>query len=262
VLIVIDVGNTNTVIGALEGTRLVHHWRISTISRTTDEVGMLLLQLMGHQGIALGAVQGAAISCVVPSHIYSLEKACRRYLSVDPMVVGRGLRTGMRVRTDNPREVGADRIVNAVAAMEHHQGPLVVVDFGTATTFDCVNADGDYVGGAIAPGFRISADALFERTAKLPRIEVERTDRAIGTNTVASMQAGMFWGYVGLVDGLARRCKEELRARYDGAKVPCIATGGLANLIGAACEEVDEVDLDLTLHGLRVLWELNRRVRS
>lgn len=259
-LIVIDVGNTNTVIGALRGDRIVHRWRISTLSRTTDEFGMLMLQLFEHVGLAPGQVAGAAVSCVVPSLLFNIEKACRRYLSVDAMVVGRGIRTGMRVRTDNPREVGADRIVNAVAALERHDGPLVIVDFGTATTFDCVSIDGDYVGGAIAPGFRISADALFERTAQLPRVEVERPERAIGTNTVASMQSGLFWGYVGLVDGLARRCKEELAAR-SGKEARCLATGGLAHLIGGACDEVDEVDADLTLQGLRLLWFLNQRRR-
>lgn len=261
-LLVIDVGNTNTVIGALSGQEIVERWRISTVSRTTDEVGLLVLELLEHRDLSAADIRGAAISCVVPSLLYSLEKACRRYLDTDPIVVGRGMKTGMRVCTDNPREVGADRIVNAVAALERHDSPLVVVDFGTATTFDCVNDVGDYIGGAIAPGFRISADALFERTAKLPRIEVERTEHAIGTNTVASMQAGMFWGYVGLVEGLARRCKDELRGRFPGSTVPCIATGGLANLIGAACDEVDEVDNDLTLQGLRILWERNQPRRT
>ncbi|NOY26888.1 MAG: type III pantothenate kinase [Oligoflexia bacterium] len=260
-LLVIDVGNTNTVIGALDGSRIAQRWRISTVMRTTDEVGLLALDLLGHRQVPVDDIHGVAISCVVPSLLYNLEKACRRYLNVDAVVVGRGMKTGMRVRTDNPREVGADRIVNAVAALERHQSPLVVVDFGTATTFDCVNDVGDYIGGAIAPGFRIAADALFERTAKLPRIEVERTERAIGTNTVASMQAGMFWGYVGLVDGLARRCKVELRERYPGSTVPCVATGGMANLIGTACDEVDEVDADLTLQGLRILWERNQAHR-
>lgn len=258
ILLAVDVGNTNTVIGAMEGARVAHSWRVSTAVRTTDEVGLLLLQLLGHRGLAPGDICGVAISCVVPSVIYAIEKAARRYLSVDAMVVGRGMKTGMRVRTDNPREVGADRIVNAVAAYERHPGPLVVVDFGTATTFDCVSPEGDYVGGAIAPGFRISADALFTRTAKLPRVEVERPPRAIGTNTVHSMQSGLFFGYLGLVDGLARRCKAEL-AVPGGAAVRCVATGGLANLIGRACEEVDEVDDDLTLQGLRILWERNAR---
>lgn len=258
-LIVIDVGNTNTVIGALDGARIAHRWRISTVMRTTDELGLLLLQLLERRELSPDDIDGVSVSCVVPSLLYSIEKACRRYLDVDAMVVGRGIKTGMKVRTDNPREVGADRIVNAVAALEKHAGPLVVVDFGTATTFDCVSAAGAYVGGAIAPGFRISADALFERTAKLPRVEVERPARAIGTNTVHSMQSGLYWGYVGLVDELARRCKAELAATVgEGGQVPCVATGGLARLIGTACAEVDEVDDTLTLQGLRVLWERNR----
>ncbi|MCB9779414.1 MAG: type III pantothenate kinase [Alphaproteobacteria bacterium] len=263
-LLVIDVGNTNTVIGALDGERLAHRWRISTVMRTTDEFGLLVLQLLERSGLKADDVVGASVSCVVPSLLYSIEKACRRYLDVDAMIVGRGIKTGMKVRTDNPREVGADRIVNAVAALERFSGPLVVVDFGTATTFDCVSADGAYVGGAIAPGFRISADALFERTAKLPRVEVERPARAIGTNTVHSMQSGLYWGYVGLVDELARRCKAELAATVDpGVHIPCLATGGLANLIGTACSEVEEVDGNLTLQGLRLLWERNRpRPRS
>ena len=261
-LIVIDVGNTNTVLGAFLGDRVMHRWRVTTATRTTDEFGLLLLQLLGHDGVDAAGVTGVVVSCVVPSVLYAIEKAARRYLYHDALVVGRGIKTGMRVRTDNPREVGADRIVNSVAAFSRHGGPLVVVDFGTATTFDCVDSQGDYVGGAIAPGFRISADALFERTAKLPRVEVERPERAIGTNTVTSMQSGLFWGYVGLVDELARRCKEELTdggriVKPEGAAL-CVATGGLANLVGGACAEIDEVDDDLTLQGLRRLWELNQ----
>lgn len=255
-LLVIDVGNTNIVLGAFDGARIAHHWRISTVSRTTDEMGLLFLQLLEHDGVAKGALAGAIISNVVPSLLYTVEKACRRYLGLEPLVVGRGMRTGMRVRTDNPREVGADRIVNAVAALDEHPAPLVLVDFGTATTFDCVSAEGDYVGGAIAPGLRISADALFERTAMLPRVELERPPKAIGTNTIRSMQSGLFWGYVGLVDGLARRCKEEL-----GGEPRCIATGGLANLVGRAATEIDLVDEFLTLKGLRLLWERNRPPR-
>jgi type III pantothenate kinase len=259
-LLVIDVGNTNIVLGAMEGDRVVDHWRVTTAARTTDEFGLLLLQLLGHRGITKEQIHGVAVSCVVPSVLYAIEKAVRRYLDQDCLVVGRG-KTGMRVRTDNPREVGADRIVNAVAAWRRFQCPLVVVDFGTATTFDCVDQHGDYVGGAISPGFRISADALFTRTAKLPRVEVEKPARAIGTNTTASMQSGLFWGYVGLVDGLARRCKVELAEQCglsDLGRIRCIATGGLANLVGSACAEVEEVDNDLTLIGLRYLWDLNR----
>ena len=252
-LLVIDVGNTNIVLGVLDGPAVAHHWRISTMARTTDEMGLLFLQLLQFDGVAIDKLDGSIISCVVPSVLYTIEKACRRYLGLESMVVGRGMRTGMRVRTDNPREVGADRIVNAVAALDEHPAPLIVVDFGTATTFDCVSADGDYVGGAIAPGLRISADALFERTAMLPRVELEKPPKAIGTNTVRSMQSGLFWGYVGLVDGLARRCKEEV-----GGAPLCIATGGLANLVGRACVEIDRVDEFLTLKGLRLLWERNR----
>ncbi len=256
-LLVIDVGNTNTVLGALDGTQVRFRWRVSTRPRTTDEFGLLLLQLMNHRGLAPDDFTGVIVSCVVPSVVYAIEKASRRYLHRDALIVGRGMRTGMRVRTDNPREVGADRIVNAVAAWQQYRRALVVVDFGTATTFDCVDHNGDYVGGAIAPGFQISADALFNRAAKLPKVEVEKPPRAIGTNTIASMQSGLFFGYVGLVDGLARQCKAELSRAGD--RVPCLATGGLANLIGRACDEIDEVNNDLTFDGLRMLWELNHR---
>ena len=254
-LLVVDVGNTNTVLGAMDGLRVEHRWRVSSVVRTTDEFGLLLLQLLAHRGLGAADIDGFIVSCVVPSIVYAIEKAARRYLNQDALVVGKGMRTGMRVRTDNPREVGADRIVNAVAAWQEHRKPLVVVDFGTATTFDCVDARGDYIGGAIAPGFQISADALVNRTAKLPRVAVDKPPRAIGTNTIASMQSGLFFGYVGLVDGLARRCKLELGG---ATAVPCVATGGLANLIGRACDEIDHVDNDLTLQGLRILWELNQ----
>lgn len=260
-LLVIDVGNTNTVIGAFRGEEVVYRWRVTTKPRTTDEFGLLVLQLLRHQGLSEADIHGAVVSCVVPSVLYAIEKATVRYLDVECLIIGRKLKTGMRVRTDNPREVGADRIVNSVAAFRARGGPLVVVDFGTATTFDCVDARGDYVGGAIAPGFGISADALFTRTAKLPRIEVEKPERAIGTNTIASMQSGLFWGYVGLVDELSRRCKIELAevAGIEPSAVGCVATGGLANLVGRACTEIDVVDRNLTLQGLRILHGMNVR---
>lgn len=260
-LLVIDVGNTNTVFGAYRGTELVHHFRVETTSgRTADEYGILIKQLFGHAGIELSQLQATICSSVVPPMQFGLEQMVKRYLGHAPLFVGPGVRTGMPILYDNPREVGADRIVNSVAAYERWRQGLVIVDFGTATTFDCVDARGDYIGGAIAPGFGISAEALTSRTAKLPRVEVERPARAIGTNTVESMQSGLFWGYVGLVDGLARRCKDELRARDHlpaDAPIPCIATGGLSNLLGRACDTVDAVDDDLTLQGLRRLWELN-----
>jgi type III pantothenate kinase len=251
-LLGIDVGNTNTVIGALDGLDVVHLWRVTTKVRTTDEFGLALLQLLQHENITKDQIEGVSVCCVVPSVLYAIEKAARRYLDCGVLVVGRGIKTGMQVRTDNPREVGADRIVNAVAAFEQYGGPLVVVDFGTATTFDCVGDNGDYIGGAIAPGYQISADALFTRTAKLPRVPLQRPERAIGTNTVASMQSGLFWGYVGLVNELARRCKEEFTVHPR-----CIATGGLARLIGGACDEIDDHDEHLTLMGLRILWDRN-----
>ena len=258
-LLVVDVGNTNTVIGAMTEGAVQHRWRISTKSRTTDEFGMLLLELLRFEEINPDEFFGVCVSCVVPSVLYAIEKASRRYLNLDALVIGKGIRTGMRVRTDNPREVGADRIVNAVAAFERYKDPLVVVDFGTATTLDCVNSKGDYLGGAIAPGFRISAEALFNKTAKLPKVEVDRTNTVIGKNTIHSMQAGLFWGYVGLVDGLAERCKKELQDLEEQEQVVrCIATGGLANLVGKACTEIDEIDDYLTLRGLWYLFQLNR----
>ncbi|MGC6493938.1 MAG: type III pantothenate kinase [Myxococcota bacterium] len=251
-LLTIDVGNTNTVLGLMKGTSLEARVRIRTVERTTDELGVLLLQAFGQRGITPDDVTGAIIGSVVPSVLYSFDKACRRYFGVELMVVGKGLRTGIRVQTDNPREVGADRIVNSVAAIRRWGGPIVVVDFGTATTFDCVNTDNAYVGGAIAPGFGISEQALFTATAKLPRVEVRRPPRAIGTNTVHAIQSGLYYGYAGLVDALARRCADELAP---GAKV--VATGGLAQLMAEPSTVIEEVDPFLTLRGLAHIYALN-----
>lgn len=259
-LLVLDVGNTHTVMGVMKGEAVHQRWRISTIPRTTDELGMLLVQLLQHRDIGVETIEGVCLSCVVPSVLYAFEKASRRYLHQEALVIGSGTRTGMRLRTDNPREVGADRIVNAIGAYDQSSGAVVVVDFGTATTFDCVNDAGEYLGGAIAPGFQISADALFSRAAKLPKVEVERTEKVIGSNTITAMKAGLFWGYVGLVDELARRCKAELSEL--GSAPRCIATGGMANLVGRACTEIDVVDEHLTLRGLRIIYARNRRRSS
>ena len=258
-ILVIDVGNTNTVIGAMESGQVLFRWRISTVSRTTDEFGMLLLQLLRHKSLEVPQFEGFAVSCVVPSILYAIEKAARRYFNLTALVVSKGVRTGMRVRTDNPREVGADRIVNAVAAFEKYKHSVIVVDFGTATTLDCVSSQGDYIGGAIAPGFRISAEALFSKAAKLPKVEVEKTEKVIGTNTIQSMQAGLYWGYVGLVDELAKRCKAEIRT-LEGvdANVHCVATGGLSHLIGRSCTAIDSIEGDLTLYGLWLLFHRNQ----
>ncbi len=248
-----DVGNTNTVFGVIRDQEVVHTFRVTTAPRTTDETGALLLQLLAHRGVVANEIEGAILSSVVPSGVFNLEKALRVYLATEPMVVGRGVKTGIKVRTDNPREVGADRIVNAVAARARWGGSLVIVDFGTATTFDCVNAAGEYVGGAIAPGFRISEEALYARTAQLPRIEVQRPPTAIGRNTVHAMQSGLFFGYLGLVDALATRCRDELDPE---AKV--VATGGLANLLGRGSTVISEVDPHLTLRGLALIYAKNR----
>jgi len=253
-LLAIQVGNTHTVLGLMEGDDVLHRWRITTRARTTDEFGLDLLKLLGLRGVERADIEGVMVSCVVPSTLYAIQNACSRYLDREPMVVGSGVKTGMQVRTDNPREVGSDRIVNAVAARERFGAPLVVVGFNTATTFDCVDPSGAYVGGAIAPGLSISADALFTRTATLPRVPVSRPSSAIGTNTVHAIQSGLFFGYVGLVNQLARACRAEL----DGATT-CVATGSFSNLIGRSCEEIDEVDEHLTLRGLSLLWQRNAR---
>jgi type III pantothenate kinase len=252
-ILVIDVGNTNTVLGLMDGDRVAQTFRISSAQRATDELGVLIVQLLQHQGYQSDQVDGAICSSVVPSLVYSVEKACRKYLEVDLMVVGRDkLRTGMKIRVDNPREVGADRIVNGVAAINRWGGPIIVVDFGTATTFDCVSEDGAYVGGAIAPGFKISEEALFSRTAKLPRVELAKPPQTIGTNTRHAMQSGLFWGYVGLVDFLAEKCRQEL-----DPKSRVVATGGFAPTFQEESTTIEEVDSYLTLRGLALIYGMN-----
>jgi type III pantothenate kinase len=251
-VLVIDVGNTNTVLGLVDGEAVLHTWRISTLQRTTDELGALLVQLVEHRGIGASAIRGAICSSVVPTQVYTVEKACRRYLGAACLIVGRKLKTGMRIRTDNPREVGADRIVNAVAAIERWGGPIIVVDFGTATTFDCVSASNDYVGGVIAPGLGISEEALVTKTAQLPRIELVQPPTVIGKNTIHAMQSGLFYGYVGLVDALIDRCRAELDPN---AKV--VATGGYGSLIASASARITEFDPHLTLRGLGLLYARN-----
>ncbi|MBZ0271322.1 type III pantothenate kinase [bacterium] len=253
-LCVIDVGNTNTVIGVFDGESLLASWRLGTREeRTADEYGMLMLDLFRHANIALAAVDGVIVSCVVPTLAYTFSRLSTKYFGREAMQVGPGIKTGMPILYDNPREVGADRIVNAVAAYHEFQEALVIVDFGTATTFDAITARGEYLGGAIAPGINISMDALFRHAAKLPRVEFARPRAAIGKNTVASMQSGVFFGYVGLVDALVTRIREEL-----GGSARVIGTGGLATLIAKGSETIDAVDGDLTLKGLRIIHGLNQ----
>ena len=253
-LLAIDIGNTNIVLGLLRGEELVHHWRVGTRrDGTADEYGVLLKNLLEVAGTPASAVAGVIIASVVPPLQPVFEEMIRIYCQVTPLVVGPGIKTGMPILYDNPREVGADRIVNAVAAYETYGGPAIVVDFGTATTFDAVSARGEYLGGVIAPGIGISAEILHERAAKLPRVDIARPKTVIGKNTVGSMQAGLFYGYMGLVDGIVRRMITEM-----GREPTVIGTGGLAHLILAESETVKQIDPLLSLRGLQILYDRNR----
>ncbi len=253
-LLVIDVGNTNTVLGLYRDKELVRSWRLTTDkARTADEWAMVIHELFSLCGLHFPDISDVIISCVVPPLLNTLETLCATYFQRKPMVVGPGIKTGMPIHYDNPREVGADRIVNAVAAYAKRPTSLIVVDFGTATTFDYLSARGEYQGGAIAPGLSISAEALYERASKLPRVEIACPPQVIAKNTVHSMQSGLFYGYVGLVDGIVGRMKQEVR---DTPYV--MATGGLAGLVAPHSQTIDEVDNCLTLEGLRILYERNR----
>ncbi|MEO7113608.1 MAG: type III pantothenate kinase [Polyangiaceae bacterium] len=252
-LLVIDVGNTNIVYGLFEGAELKHQFRVeSGRGRTADEYAVVLKQLCEMNCVASADVDAAIIASVVPALTEPMVGLVKRAFSIEPKIVGPGIRSGMAILYENPREVGADRIVNAVAAFEKVKGGVIVVDFGTATTFDCVTPKGEYLGGVIAPGIQISADALFTHAAKLPRVEIVQPPKVVGKNTVHSMQSGIVYGYVGLVDGVVERLKEEL-----GYPCEVMATGGLASLIAPLTRNIKDVDPNLTLTGLRLLHERN-----
>ncbi len=253
-LLCIDVGNTNIVMGVFDSRKITGQWRVRTEKdATADEMGIMVCNLFHHSGIKMSDIDSIIISCVVPPVLDSLEEFSERYFNIKPLIVGPGMKTGMPIKYDNPREVGADRIVNSVAAYEKYRMGLIIVDFGTATTFDCVSPEGAWIGGAIAPGVIISCDALFERTSKLPRVEIfSKPGKVVAKDTISAINVGIIYGYIGLVDGIVNRIKKELQ--YE---MKVIATGGVARLIAGDSETIDLIEESLTLEGLMILYERN-----
>jgi type III pantothenate kinase len=253
-LLAIDIGNTNIKIGIFDGDELRATWNVTTgIHRTADEYGGVLLNLMERKKVSSSKITGIALCSVVPPLVPAFVELCRKYLDCEPLVVEAGVKTGMRIRLDNPREVGSDRVVDAVAAQHLYGKPLIIVDLGTATTFSVVSQEGDYLGGAIAPGIVIATEALYTRTAALPRIRLSRPEQAIGRSTVAAMQSGIIFGHVGLIEGMIRRIEQEL-----GSKAKVIATGGQAYFLAQEIPIIEIVNPDLTLIGLRLIYEMNK----
>jgi len=254
-LLVFDVGNTNMVLGIYKDKKLIKDWRINTDKdKTSDEYGMLISNLFKHDDVNMDEIEDVIISSVVPDVMHSLENFCIKYCNKKPLVVGPGIKTGLNIKYDNPKQVGADRIVNAVAGIEKYGYPLILVDFGTGTTFCAISEKGEYLGGTIAPGIKISSEALFQRASKLPRVELQKPGMAICKSTVSAMQSGIIYGYVGLVEKIISMIKEELNC----GPVKVVATGGLSSLIASETDSIDYVDKFLTLEGLRVIYEKNK----
>ena len=253
-LLVFDIGNTNMVLGVYDGDNLVRDWRINTdLNKTSDEYGVLIKSLFDASNISLGVVDAIIVSSVVPAVMHSLENFCRKYCNISPMVVGPGIKTGLNIKYEDPKMVGADRIVNAVAAISKYNCPVIIIDFGTATTYCAVSKKGEYIGGAISPGMKISSEALFQKASKLPRVELVTPETVICKDTVSAMQAGIIYGYAGQVEKIVGLMKKELKD--EGTLV--IATGGLANMISQETNAIDVIDPNLTLEGLRIIYENN-----
>lgn len=257
-IICLDVGNTNIKFAVYDGEELKLSFRVATEhKKTSDEYGGQLLSILGNNGISASEIEGGIISSVVPPLDYTLERMCKTYLKITPLMLGAGLKTGMNLRVDNAREVGADRVVNNVAALRKYGAPCIVIDFGTATTFNAINAKGEFIGGVIAPGIKGSLDSLVNGTAKLPRVEIERPERVIGTNTVTNMQSGIVYGFAGLVEYIVKKIKREMKCD----EVTTVATGGFSEVIAKEISCIDKVDKLLTLEGLRYLYSINKEVK-
>lgn len=254
-ILVCDVGNTNIVLGVYEGEELLRAWRISTDrNRTSDEYGVSIKQLFEYEKFEIDQIESVIISSVVPPIMYALENMSKRYFKKEPIIIGPGIKTGIKIVYDNPKEVGADRVVNAVAAYEKYGGSIIIVDFGTATTFCAISEAGDYLGGVISPGIVISSEALFQKASKLPRVELVKPDKVLNKNTINSMQSGIIYGYVGMVDYIVTKMEEELGVKSKEV----IATGGLASVIASESKVITKIEKMLTLEGLRIIYEKNK----